>query len=128
LNIEKAIRNLGNELAELTGDNYAKIRKLEQNVQNHCIFAKGFREGQQLRIQGLETTLADARRDHTVLVRLVERMGRELCHKALTGHLETTHPYTIIGQREWQAAQHDEEGGPETRESTGAHGYGGPGL
>jgi len=53
VNIEEAIRDLGNELAELTGDNYVRVKKLED-------------------------ALADARRDHTDLVGLVERMGRDL--------------------------------------------------
>jgi len=98
VNIEEAIRDLGNELAELTGDNYARIKKLED-------------------------ALADARRDHADLVGLVERIGRDLATA-----LGARNSYTIPGQREYDAAMHEAEGPPETRESTGTHGYGGPGL
>jgi len=110
VNIEEAIRDLGNELAELTGDNYARIKKLED-------------------------ALADARRDHADLVGLVERIGRDL-DGYITADYGTfvaaspasRYPYTIPGQREYDAAMHEAEGPPETRESTGTHGYGGPGL
>jgi len=69
------------------------------------------------RIRKLENALADARRDHADLVKLVERMGRDLdVHYAdrvahgegsLDGYL-----YTIIGQREYDAAMHEAEGAP----------------
>jgi len=99
LNTEKAIKDLGNELAELTGDNYARIRKLE-------------------------SALADVH----LLVKLVQRMGRDIATTEARHGYVFKYPYTIIGQREYDAAMHDEEGEPETMESTGAWGHGGPGL
>lgn len=46
-----------------------------------------------------------------VLTRLVERMGCDL-NTFWWGDNMPDYPYTIIGQREWQAAQHDAEGAP----------------
>ena len=51
-----------------------------------------------------------------LLTRLVERMGDDL------GVPWQGYEYTISGQRERDAAMHDAEGEPETRESTGAWG------
>lgn len=85
MNTEEAIRNLGNELALLTGDNYARIAKLEN-------------------------ALADARRNQADLVELVERMGRDLDEHCMVGFL--SYPYTVISQREYDAAMHEAEGPP----------------
>jgi len=68
------------------------------------------------RIKKLENALADARRDHALLVRLVQRMGREFLPtdgsvSDRTGH-RSSYPYTIPGQREYDAAMHEAEGPP----------------
>lgn len=86
----------------------------------------------------LSRKLETSERTVALLTRLVERMGEAVdtltewyCNDGallLGGHIDTTFPLTVIGQRERDAAMHDAEGAPETRESTGAHGYGGPGL
>lgn len=136
MNIEEAIKDLGNELTELTGDNYAKIarlekciearaveldvisdaleermEKLEQEVQNTFVFTQGFHKGQQLRIKTLENALADTCCDHELLMRLVIRIGYDV-----QAHNLDLYPYTVIGQREYDAAMHDAEGAPVTRE------------
>lgn len=67
----------------------------------------------------LEHTLSDARRDHAVLVRLVERIGLNFdAHVAVSGHVarRPRYIYNLVGQREHDAAQHDAEGAPVTRE------------
>ena len=65
----------------------------------------------------LENALADARRDNTDLVKLVGRMGRDLDGHCLVGFArEYRYPYTIIGQREHDAAMHEAEGAPEGHE------------
>jgi len=98
------------------------------------------------RIAELENALADARRDHADLVGLVQRMGRDLLEMGSRYDrflvprdcgpdsgppwepIDGGWTYTLIGQREYDAAMHEAEGPPETRESTGAWGHGGPGL
>ena len=71
---------------------------------------------------------------HTLqTVGLVERMGRAVdtltewyCNDGpllLGGHIDTTYPFTVAGERERRAAMHDAEGPPPTRESTGAWGH-----
>jgi len=80
------------------------------------------------RIQGLERREEAQERRMVVFTGLVERMGRNIAAMEARRGYVLRYPYTLIGQREYDAAQHEEEGEPETRESTGAHGYGGPGL
>ena len=69
-----------------------------------------------------EIVQAQAERIET-LVRLVERMGRDVV--ALEGKLikrgliGPIFPYTIIGQRHHDAAMHEAEGPPPTREDMG---------
>lgn len=69
----------------------------------------------------LADALADARSDHELLTRLVGRTGEAV--QALTEWWEAEAPeeyesikpkysYTLIGQREYDAAQHDAEGPP----------------
>jgi len=79
------------------------------------------------RLAGLENALADARRDHAVLVRLVERMGEIVAILAarddsleqfasgdidVSDLLSPAYEFTIIGQREYDAAMHEMEGPP----------------
>jgi len=59
------------------------------------------------RIAELENALADARRDHILLMRLVQRIGADLATA-----LGARNSYTIIGQREYDAAMHEMEGPP----------------
>jgi len=84
------------------------------------------------RIAELENALADARRDIALLQRLANRHGKDFAGHCLNSRahpeIVAAYPHTIPGQREYDAAMHEMEGPPETRESTGAHGYGGPGL
>ena len=70
------------------------------------------------RIRKLENALADARRDHALLMRLVVRMGedlRDLCvlyeHNLSAGQL-AEYPYTPIGQRQRDAELREAEGPP----------------
>ena len=70
----------------------------------------------------LENALADARRDHELLTRLVVRMGRDISEK-LWWDAGWAGGYTIADQRQLEAEAHDAEGEPETRESTGAWGH-----
>ena len=60
----------------------------------------------------------------TVLTRLVERMGADLATAlgARNSYTVIGH-YTVISQREYDAAMHEAEGPPPTRESEGAWGY-----
>ena len=67
--------------------------------------------------------LTASQENNVVLTRLVERMGRNIAPMEARRGYVLQYPHTIIGQREWQAAQHDAEGEPETRESTGAWGH-----
>ena len=86
--------------------NLGEIRKLGQRVDG--------------KTDALAHALADARRGHADLLRLVERMGRVLEeHKARERphrfpYLRLLYPLTIIGQREYDAAMHDAEG-PDVR-------------
>ena len=74
----------------------------------------------------LENALADARRDHELLTRLVERIGKdfdvhcnETCHEP-GGPLYW--PYTVEGQREYDAALHSAGVEPPDAVSVGARG------
>ena len=77
----------------------------------------------------LENALADARRDHELLTRLVVRMGWSFAAHRINDWAHTAadqgakYPYTIAGQREYDAAMHEAEGPDPTRESEGAWGY-----
>ena len=65
------------------------------------------------RDEQLKNALEDARRDHAVLVKLVKRMGYDL-----DGYITAEYgaagryPYTVSGQREYDAAMHEAEGEP----------------
>lgn len=90
-------------------------------VMLECELEEQFRPG----CAALENALADASRDHVLLTRLVERMGRMVstltewyCNEGpLEGpHIESSYPLTVIGQREYGAAMHKAEGKPEGHE------------
>jgi len=76
----------------------------------------------QEQVRALENTLAATRCHIDVLTRLVERMGCDL-NTFWWGDNLPDHPYTLIGQRQYDAAMHESEGAPPTRESEGAWGY-----
>jgi len=92
------------------------IRKLEKaHADTRAIAQLNERRDEQMheRIRKLENALADARRDHSDLVKLVERMGRDLDSHCMTGFArEYRYPYTIIGQREYDATMNEAEGTP----------------
>jgi len=82
------------------------------------------------KIRKLERQLEAQEEVLVLLGRLVERMGRDLDGyiNADYGTFEAVNPasrysYTLAGQRECDAAGHDAEGTPPTRESEGAWGY-----
>uniref|UniRef100_A0A6M3XCB4 Uncharacterized protein n=3 Tax=viral metagenome TaxID=1070528 RepID=A0A6M3XCB4_9ZZZZ len=84
-----------------------RVRRLEREIE----------EISRLGCGDLENVLADARRDHSDLVKLVERMGRDLDSHCMTGFArEYRYPYTITSQREYDAAMHEAEGAPEGHE------------
>jgi len=78
------------------------------------------------RIRKLESELADARRDTELLTRLVERMGEDLyahCEDTWDEASDLICPYTIAGQRQYDAAMHEAEGAPPDAVSEGAWGH-----
>lgn len=92
-----------------------KIEELEKEAKRRTGILEGLADNQGQVVD----QLADARCDHAELVRLVQRMGRDLdTHCADTMHEATDlqYPYTIIGQREYEAAMHDAEGPDVKRE------------
>ena len=65
--------------------------------------------------------VADLEEHVELLARLVVRMGR--VNTFWWGDKPPDHPYTIPGQREYDAAMRESEGAPPTRESEGAWGH-----
>ena len=130
--------------------NLAEIRKLEARLKEMDAEAIGWIEAEQAvsgamrsdvvqleqQIVGLECELerravrmkhklAASEKTVALLTRLVERIGLNFdAHAAVSGHAarRPRYIYNLVGQREYEAAMHDKEGKPETRESTG---YGG---
>ena len=85
--------------------NLELIRKLERKVGKL-----------DLRLERLE-------RDNALLTRLVERVGQTFNWNELEHGKVSRYPFTLIGQAEHDAAMHEAEGPPVTRESEGAWGY-----
>lgn len=116
-----------------------RIGKLENAAERRTNILEGLTDNQGRitdHLLALENALADARRDHALLTRLVKRMGGGLAallkqyddgeewdHERVMEDAKIAWPYTPIGQAEHDAAMHEEEGAPETRESTGVWGY-----
>jgi len=80
------------------------------------------------RVNRLESDNMAQAKHIALLMELVERMGRDLdVHYAdRVAHGEGSldgYPYTVIGQREYDAAMHEAEGPDPTRESEGAWGH-----
>ena len=66
--------------------------------------------------------VAELERTVDTLVKLVERMGCDL-NTHWWGDNMPDWPYTPAGQREYDAARHEDDGPDPTRESEGAWGY-----
>ena len=83
------------------------MKSIQQDVKAEALAAEEAAVYNWHELRKLKDALDDVRRDHAVLVLLVERMGADLATA-----LGARNSYTVIGQREYDAAIHEAEGAP----------------